>query len=346
MNSFNVLDFGAVADGQTDSTAAFRAALERASACRGEVLVPPGDYCTGRLTMGKGVVMRGTAGWSFRSYGASTLHLNDETADCLIDMTGAFGGALSGVCLDGERLGENIHGVKIDWERYNGGSEEDTPAFDDCRIGHFSGDGVHLRHIWCFSIRHCMLCFNSGAGLYIDGWDAFILDNWFSANGNAGIMGGPCVASITATGNRVEWNRIAGFCLPAGDSYNITGNFFDRSGGEALRLGSPEGGCATVTVTGNIFRRSGKPVPTLTDPLDDCHVRMTRCDNVVMTGNAFRLGRDDNDQGVDSPRYGVVMEDNTHCIVRDNVMHRGQLEAPFVFRGRNSACIVEGNATD
>lgn len=56
MNSFNVLDFGAVADGQTDSTAAFRAALERASACRGEVLVPPGDYCTGRLTMGKGVV--------------------------------------------------------------------------------------------------------------------------------------------------------------------------------------------------------------------------------------------------------------------------------------------------
>ena len=69
MNSFNVLDFGAVADGQTDSTAAFRAALERASACRGEVLVPPGDYCTGRLTMGKGVVMRGLSAGPHRRGG-------------------------------------------------------------------------------------------------------------------------------------------------------------------------------------------------------------------------------------------------------------------------------------
>jgi hypothetical protein len=49
-----------------------------------------------------------------------------------------------------------------------------TPTIDDCRIGHFTGNGVHLEHIWCFSLRHSMLHNNRGTGHYIDGWDAFI----------------------------------------------------------------------------------------------------------------------------------------------------------------------------
>jgi hypothetical protein len=49
-----------------------------------------------------------------------------------------------------------------------------TRTIDDCRIGHFTGNGVHLEHIWCFSLRHSMLHNNRGTGLYIDGWDAFI----------------------------------------------------------------------------------------------------------------------------------------------------------------------------
>ena len=50
-NLFNILDFGAAADGETDSTAAIQRALDAAGECMGEVIVPPGVYLTGRLTM-------------------------------------------------------------------------------------------------------------------------------------------------------------------------------------------------------------------------------------------------------------------------------------------------------
>ena len=144
MTEFNVIDFGAVPDGRTDSTPAFEAALSEAAKCHGTVYVPSGDYIVGHLTMGDGVALRGVSGWGFRSYGTATLHLRDGNTDCMIDMTGAFGGSIAGLCLDGHGLGEKVHGVKIDWEKYNGGAKEDTPTFDDCRIGNFSGDGVHL----------------------------------------------------------------------------------------------------------------------------------------------------------------------------------------------------------
>ena len=41
-NIFNILDFGALPDGETDSTASIQTALDRAGECMGEVVVPPG----------------------------------------------------------------------------------------------------------------------------------------------------------------------------------------------------------------------------------------------------------------------------------------------------------------
>ncbi len=342
-NIFDITEFGAVGDGKTVCTAAIQAAMDAAAACRGTVLVPPGVYLTGELQLGAGVALEGHSAWGFNTDGASVLRLCDPNAKCLLNITGAFGCTVHGVCMDGGLLGENVHGIYLYWEKYNGGSEEDTPAIDDCRIGKFTGDGVHLEHIWCFSVRHCMLHKNQGAGLYIDGWDGFILDCWLTANMNCGILGGPVVASITATGNRVEWNRRAGFLFTGGDSYNITGNFFDRSGGPALVLGSPYSGCNTITVASNIFRRSGKPNPTLTDPLNSSHLRMTRCNNVAVTGNSFRYGQDDGRQGEMSPQYSVVLTDNHHCIIKDNTLYNGHLGEAFHLSGDQSTCIIKDN---
>ena len=113
MTEFKVTDYGAVPDGVTDSTAAFESALADAEKCHGTVLVPSGDYIVGKLRMGEGVALRGVSGWSFRDNGTATLHLRDSGCDCMIDMTGSFGGSISGLCLDGRGFGENIHGVKV-----------------------------------------------------------------------------------------------------------------------------------------------------------------------------------------------------------------------------------------
>jgi len=347
---FNIVDFGAVGDGKTDSTAAIQKALDAAETCRGAVQVPPGHYMTGRLKMGKGVSLEGHSAWSFRSFGSSIFELNDPDADCLLDITGAFGCTIRGMSLNGNRLGSSIHGVKLYWPVYNGGSEEDTPTIDDCRIGHFTGDGVHLEHIWCFSVRHSMLCHNNGAGLYIDGWDGFILDNWFSGNRTGGMTGGPCAASITANGNRVEWNRLAGFYLPNVNCCNFNGNYFDRSGGPALVLGNEEGSAMAVSVTGNLIYRSGKPAEDRSgaylpfdDPYDNSHFRLTNAENVVITGNTFRLGRDDGGRGAFSPMYIAVVKNSHHCILKDNVWYNGSIAAGFIDLGNNQELSMENN---
>ena len=90
-NIFNILDFGAVPDGETDSTAAVQQALDRAGECMGEVIVPPGIYRTGRLTMRPQTKLSGTSAWLFGGYGGSIFRLNTADTDCMIDITGAFG---------------------------------------------------------------------------------------------------------------------------------------------------------------------------------------------------------------------------------------------------------------
>ena len=342
---FNILDYGAVPDGKTDSTAAIQKALDEAGKAMGEVVVPPGIYLSGKLTLRPRTKLSGSSAWSFRNYGASVIRLNDDKADCLLDITGAFGCQISGMSLDGAKLGGNIHGVKVFWPVYNGGGEEDTPTVDDCRIGHFSGDGVHLEHIWCFSVRHSMLCFNGGAGLYIDGWDGFILDNWFSANQKGGILGGPITSSVTASGNRVEWNRVGGFVIPGGNATNITGNYFDRSGGPALKLGSPEGEVESFTITGNLINRSGKPGPGLETEEENSHILMENCRNITFTGNVLRHGRDDNAQGVWSPDIAMVIRNCDKCVFADNAMHHGAMKEMIRWDGKGE-CHFAGNLGD
>ena len=345
-NQFIITDYGAVGDGVTDCTAAIQSALDAASECMGTVIVPPGSYATGSLRMhGQGVTLAGDSAWSFRSDGASILVLNDPNADCLLNISGAFGCSVRGVCMNGKRLGNNIHGIKLYWDKYNGGSEEDTPTVDDCRIGCFTGDGLHFEHVWCFSVRHSMLHSNRGAGLFIDGWDAFIIDNWFTANAGGGIAGGNVVASITCTGNRVEWNRTGGFLLPCGDSYNITGNFFDRSFGPAIELGGEKTAVHTVTVTGNIFRRSGarrETEPPLA-PEMSCHLKMRNCSGTVISGNSARAGRDDGGKGVFTPDHSFLISDCKECVVKDNVLTCGALKENIILSGDNTTSIIKDN---
>ena len=340
---FNIIDFGAKGDGVTDNTLSIQKALDEASLCEGKVIVPPGKYLTGSLKLkGKGITIEGTAAWSYRSVGGSTLILNDQDADCLIDITGSFGCSIINLNLTMNKFNNNkiIHGIKLYWDKYNGGSEEDTPLIDGCKISNFSGDGIHLEHVWCFSIRHSMLCYNKGNGLFIDGWDGFILDNWFSYNEGYGLLGGNVVASITATGNRVEWNKAGGFKIGFGDSFNITGNFFDRGEGPAIDLGG-EKTISLATITSNIFRRPGA-TQSPKDKFDSCHLRLSNCSNIIVQSNTMRLGRNDGGGGILSPNYGFVIRNCTNCIIAYNTMEKAVLKELFILEN-NTNCIIDNN---
>lgn len=96
--------------------------------------------------------------------GASAFILTNEDAECLLDISGAFGCKISGMSFNGKRLGKNIHGIRLQWPIANGGGQEDTPNIDDCRISLFTGDGLHFDHVWCFSVRRSLIITNGGAG--------------------------------------------------------------------------------------------------------------------------------------------------------------------------------------
>ena len=65
-------------------------------------------------------------------------------------------------------------------------------------------------------------------------WDGWIHDNIMIGNGKFGLAGRKPTASITITGNRIEWNAHGGILFDGGNHYNVVGNFIDRSGGPGL----------------------------------------------------------------------------------------------------------------
>ena len=123
---------------------------------------------------------------------------------------------------------------------------------------------------------------------------------------------------------------------------NITGNYFDRSGGPALKLGAAGEEMESVTITGNLINRSGKPGEGLETEEESSHVMMERCVNVTFTGNTLRHGRDDNGQGIWSPDIAMVIKDCDYCIFANNAMHHASMKEMIRWDGRGE-CRFEGN---
>ena len=176
-------------DGKTDDTKAIQKALDSAAGTQGTVFVPEGAYMCGELQ-------------NVSRHGALRLpgvELSQQPGRC--DSPERQRRELPaephrGVRRNGQwnlpawrQLGGErpIHGIMIDKPDY--GSQEDTPRIDGCRVEQFTGDGIRLERIWCFSVRHSHSVHNGGCGLRVRGWDGFILDNWFSGNGDGGFRG-------------------------------------------------------------------------------------------------------------------------------------------------------------
>lgn len=255
----NVRQFGAKGDGKNDDTKSIQRTIDTAAARGGAVFLPPGVYQSAELQMRPHVSLTGIPAWDYEYGFGSVIRLADERAQCLLNITGAFGATIDGLALDGGKLGAGVHGIWLNKPDY--GKQEDAFRIERSQIANFSGDGVRLTRAWCFSIRHSMIAYNAGAGISLRGWDGFFLDNWLSGNLGAGFAAREQNASCTFTGNRIEWNG-EGILIVGGDGYNITGNFFDR----ARTCGLAILGGQQISITGNFLKRSGKnrnPVHTI-----------------------------------------------------------------------------------
>ncbi len=318
---FDICDFGAVGDGATDDTLAIKSAIEAAAAVKGTVIVPPGEYVTGRQKLYPNISIKGDHAWGFRGHGGSILLLRDGETDCMFDAAGAVNIALCGLTLHGRSLGEQVHGLLMDKTEPGQFGGEDCVTVDTCKICYFSGDGLHYRHGWCNQIRHSFLCFNRGSGLWMNSADGFFVDNWFTANGHYGIYAAEGVnnSAVNFTSNRIEWNECGGLRIDCGGIWTVTGNNFDSNSGPALELGGQYAG--HFAVSGNFFNRNGNiKAGDNRDESYSAHIRCENCSNLTFSSNGFMQGVDDGNVGHLRPEHVAVFKDCTQTVFCLNTM--------------------------
>lgn len=351
-NVFDITDFGAVGDGVTDCTKAIQQALDCAAEVKGAVVVPPGVYNTRELKIPADISFSGFSGWGYREYGGSRLSLIDKNARCLLNLTGAHGSHIKDLQLLGNQVTEgDCCGIGVFWEDYSTrdnedafqeinnypegtheGFREDTFVIENCQVKNFPGDGIHLQHMFAFTIRGSMIMANKGHGIYLTGWDGWMVDNIIHTNGGAGIYSDDVFGSFSILQNRIEWNHRGGINVGYGGSLNINSNFFDRAYGPAIEIrGELEGNSNTITIVGNIFKRSGKEREDIKlNPYLNSHIYLNKIENSVVTSNTFRIGKDDHLKGVHSPDYAIVYKNSVDCVFENNTFQKGYLVKDMV----------------
>lgn len=334
-HDIDTYELGAVGDGIADDTAALQAAIDLAAETGRAAFLPPGRYRCGTLYLRPEVVLYAEPTWGFRreACGRTAIVQAEENMACQLDLTTAGGCTLRGLSLLGSGTGRcaGLLSRKKDY-----GQQEDAYRIEDCCVSNYGGHAVFLDHVWCFSVRHCQFGHCGGDGLRVNGWDGFVLDNWFSGNAGAGYFGENPNASVTLTGNRIEWNARGGIVAESGSHYNITGNYIDRSGRAGIELRRMH----TVSCTGNVLYRSGKYQEN--DP-EAAQCILEDCAGVTFTGNSIKHGRDDNNAGVITPAWAMRLHNLTDCVVANNTLHKGGTFGLIDDRGGHENTVIENN---
>jgi hypothetical protein len=337
---FNVKDFGAKGDGQAPDSAVIQKALDEAGKVQGTAYFPSGNYLCHDLRVSPHTTVLAEPQWAYGPYAGAVLTIDSEDADCVLNISEAYGCHIRGVFLRGNSNAKKIqHGIfhnhPVEFTK-----RENSPVIDEVSIRQFSGHGVYLLRIWLFIIRHSIFMSNKGHGVCIHGWDGFVTDNQFSDNGKSGFASEVVGSTVMFTANRVEWNREYGLHLAGGDTWNVTGNCFDRNWGAAICAN----GVRNSTFTGNILRRNGKDSSKLSEGLDEsCQMLIKSCKGISVTGNTGEAGRDDGGQGTYTPNYAFWLKDNACSIVTANAFWRVYLKEMILDKGGNKPDFLINN---
>ena len=163
---FNVLDYGAVGDGTTDSTAAFQAAIEAAQGTAKPVYVPAGIYkITDTLDVYNGTQILGDTNFSYpQGYGrpvnATTISFEPTTAKPLFDYswktppapTFVFHTGMKNLFITGNSTATATYGMKLNGVIY--GNFQNI-VFEGFNVGFYCYGTINCR------FQNCMV---TGAG--------------------------------------------------------------------------------------------------------------------------------------------------------------------------------------
>jgi len=337
---FNVKDFGAKGDGKTSDSVAIQKALNEAGKVQGTAYFPSGNYRCHDLKVSPYSTVLAEPQWAYSPDAGAVLTIDSEDADCVLNISEAYGCHIRGIFLRGNRRATKIqHGI-FQNHATEFTARENSPVIDEVSVNQFSGHGVYLLRIWLFIIRHSIFKSNAGHGVCIHGWDGFVTDNQFAGNGKSGFASEGSGATVMFTANRVEWNREYGLCLTRGDCWNVTGNCFDRNYGAAIFAN----GVSNSTFTGNIFRRNGKDSSNVLEGLDEsCQMLIQSCRGISVTGNTGAVGRDDGSRGEYTPNYAFWLKDNSCSVITANAFSRGYLKEMILDKGGNKTDFLVNN---
>ena len=337
---FNVKDFGAKGDGKTPDSTSIQKALDAAGKVQGTAYFPAGNYRCHDLKVSPYTTVLAEPQWAYGPDAGAVLTIDSENADCVLNISEAYGCHIRGIFLRGNRKTQKIqHGIfqnhPTEFTKH-----ENSPVIDEVSIHHFSGHGVYLLRIWLFIIRHSIFKSNGGHGVCIHGWDGFVTDNQFSDNGKSGFASESAGSTVMFTANRVEWNHEYGLYLSGGDTWNVTGNCFDRNWGAAVSANK----ISNSTFTGNIFRRNGRDASKILEGLDEsCQMLIQSCRGISVTGNTGAVGRDDGARGEYTPNYVFRMENNACSVITANAFSRGYLKDMILDKGGNRTDLLVNN---
>lgn len=328
---YNVKDYGAVGDTDTDDTAAIQAALDAAGTAGGGVVyLPTGIYgTTSPLIIPQYVTICG-ADWN---QGRTTVikPKNTFTGACCLwtqdpSVAGYSGfnrGCVRNLTLDGSTAGSGVDGILV---------EGRVAGFTlhQVALQFFSGNGLTSREALgnkpiSFVMSNIFVYQCTGDGLHFNaGSDTSIVDCYVLGCGGNGY-------SLTDMANglfvscRAEWSGDNGFLITGNwtsdngaGAASFTNCATDRSDHHGVLINST--GTGIMNFTSLMCRRDGRndllgggsyaafAVSAATTP-------------VVVNGITCFPGVDDNGTGVNSPQYGISATGSTYVAVVGGYLH-------------------------
>lgn len=302
--------YGVKADGITDDTNAWGNALGAAFSLGTWVVAPIGSVSlVSAINVPSGV---GIIGRSTQSYSAS---LGPETIGSVIKCTSA---TAPGITLNAF---SQLQSIQVQGSGSQPCIQTAAGFYDIVDVTCFNGSsGISSALSGGASrISRCRIHDCASTGI-LAGLDLTIDNTVITSSGDGIRLSNGCNA-VRIIGGRIE--KGTGYGVIADGTGGtirdlvIDGVSFDANGKASVALKLVN----AAAVHGCIFSRSGQSQGSTPGANDDCHVALTSCNAVSVSGNSSRTGLNDQGGGYNSPFYAIVDgAGNTNSLIAANAL--------------------------